>query len=271
MRRTICLVLIFLLAQLLSSMVVMFFFNLPNLLHEGTLDVNVLASSPTALGISLWLNGAVVWAAMTLLRWTDRKSFRAGGYGWPLYGIVVLWMVPIIFIVNLLLETLSLEDLNAEVFSRLVYDPWGVLGIVLVGPFTEELVFRMGIQRHLVRHRMRPWVAILLTALIFGAIHGNPAQIPGAVAFGVVLGWLYWRSGTIWMPVAAHVFNNLAGVALIWLTGDAQATLVELCGGVWSATVFAVLSLVLAFFGFRYLDGVWSGRPARTGEGGVRP
>ena len=130
MRRTICLVLIFLLAQLLSSMVVMFFFNLPNLLHEGTLDVNVLASSPTALGISLWLNGAVVWAAMTLLRWTDRKSFRAGGYGWPLYGIVVLWMVPIIFIVNLLLETLSLEDLNAEVFSRLVYDPWGVLGIV---------------------------------------------------------------------------------------------------------------------------------------------
>ena len=79
MRRTICLVLIFLLAQLLSSMVVMFFFNLPNLLHEGTLDVNVLASSPTALGISLWLNGAVVWAAMTLLRWPDRKSFRAGG------------------------------------------------------------------------------------------------------------------------------------------------------------------------------------------------
>ncbi len=64
MRRTICLVLIFLLAQLLSSMVVMFFFNLPNLLHEGTLDVNVLASSPTALGISLWLNGAVVWARL---------------------------------------------------------------------------------------------------------------------------------------------------------------------------------------------------------------
>ena len=112
---------------------------------------------------------------------------------------------------GLLLETLTLEDLNKDVFATLVYNPWGVLAIVLVGPFTEELVFRMGIQRHLIRYRMRPWMAILLSALIFGAVHGNPAQIPGAVVFGWVLGWLYWRSGTIWIPVVAHVFNNFVG------------------------------------------------------------
>lgn len=39
-------------------------------------------------------------------------------------------------------------------------------------------------------------------ALIFGVIHLNPAQIPGAALFGLILGWLYWRSGTIWIPVA---------------------------------------------------------------------
>lgn len=78
MKRTVCLVIIFLLAQVLSSLVVLFFFNLSDLLHEGRLDVNALATSPSALGISLLLNGAVVWAVMTLLRWTDRKSFRFG-------------------------------------------------------------------------------------------------------------------------------------------------------------------------------------------------
>mgnify|MGYP003377058009 CR=1 FL=1 len=150
MKRTICLVIIFLLAQVLSSLVVLFFFNLSDLLHEGRLDVNALAASPSALGISLLLNGVVVWAVMTLLRWTDRKSFRFGQIKWPVYAGVVLWMLPVIFIVNLLLETLTLEDLNKDVFATLVYNPWGVLAIVLVGPVTEELVFRMGIQRHLI-------------------------------------------------------------------------------------------------------------------------
>lgn len=53
MKRTVCLVIIFLLAQVLSSLVVLFFFNLSDLLHEGRLDVNALATSPSALGISL--------------------------------------------------------------------------------------------------------------------------------------------------------------------------------------------------------------------------
>ena len=57
MKRTVCLVIIFLLAQVLSSLVVLFFFNLSDLLHEGRLDVNALATSPSALGISLLLNG----------------------------------------------------------------------------------------------------------------------------------------------------------------------------------------------------------------------
>ena len=46
MKRTVCLVVIFLLAQVLSSLAVLFFFNLSDLLHEGRLDVNALAASP---------------------------------------------------------------------------------------------------------------------------------------------------------------------------------------------------------------------------------
>lgn len=256
MKRTVCLVIIFLLAQFLSSLAVLFFFNLSNLVHEGRLDVNALETSPSALGISLLLNGVVVWAVMTLLRWTDRKGFRFGQIKWPVYAGVVLWMLPVIFIVNLLLETLTLEDWNKELFPTFVYNPWGVLAVVLVGPFTEELVFRMGIQRHLIRHRMRPWKAILLSALIFGIIHCNPAQTPGAVVFGWVLGWLYWRSGTIWIPVVAHIFNNFVGVAMIWCTGDTDTTLAELCGGVGAASVWALAAVVCGYVGYRYLDKV---------------
>ena len=231
MRRTICLVLIFLLAQLLSSLAVLFFFNLPGLLQDGCLEMGVLAESPVAISVSLMLNAAIVWGVMALLRWTDRKSFRLQGHGWKVYVIALLGM------------------------------------LVLVGPFMEELVFRMGIQRHLMRHRMHPWVAIAVSSVIFGVIHGNPAQIPGAVLFGVVLGWLYWRSGTIWMPVAAHAFNNLVGVAAIWFT-DPQTTLCDLCGGAGVAALCALVALLGCYVVYRYLDGYFPDRmPLFNGKG----
>ena len=44
------------------------------------------------------------------------------------YAGVVLWMLPVIFIVNLLLETLTLEDLNKDVFATALCitlgEPW---------------------------------------------------------------------------------------------------------------------------------------------------
>lgn len=254
MKRAIWLVVIFFLAQLLSSLAVLFFFNLPNLLHEGRWDGDASEISPSAMGISLLLNGAVVWAAMNLLGWTDRGSYRLGRTGWPAYAVVVLWMLPVIFLVNLLLESLPLEDLNKDMFAALMRDLWGALAIVLVGPFAEELVFRMGIQRHLVRCGMRPWAAISLSALVFGIVHANPAQIPGTVVMGCILGWLYWRSGTIWMSFVAHVFNNFVSVVMFWCTGDVDTTLVELCGGAGAASLWALAAAFCGYAGYRRLD-----------------
>ena len=81
-----------------------------------------------------------------------------------------------------------------------------------------------------------------------------------AVVFGWVLGWLYWRSGTIWIPVAAHVFNNFVGVAMIWCTEDTDTTLVELCGGAVAASVWALAAAVCGYVGYRYLDKVLEGK-----------
>lgn len=254
MKRTVCLVLIFLLSQLLSSMVALFFFNLPNLLQASRLDVNVLAVSSTAVSVSLFLTGALVWAIMTLLHWTDWKGFRNRGLDWRVYLTVIAGMLPVIFLVNLLLELFSLEDVNRDIFSKLIYNPWGVLSLVLAGPFTEELVFRMGIQRHLMRHRMHPWVAITVTSLIFGIIHWNPAQIPGAIAFGMVLGWLYWRSGSFWISFAAHAMNNLTGVVLTRCTGNMDITMTDLCGEACPMAVWAIAALGLGYFAYRHLD-----------------
>ena len=53
---------------------------------------------------------------------------------------------------------------------------WGILGIALVGPVVEELVFREGIQGTMERGGVKPWIAILVSALCFGLIHFNPGR-----------------------------------------------------------------------------------------------
>lgn len=254
MKRSICLVLLFFLSQIVASIVILFVLNVPALLHEGRLDVNLLLSSPSAVGATLLLSSLLVCGVMALLRWTDRKSFRGQGYGWNIYAAVVLWMIPVIFLVNLLAEALSLHDLNEELFLKLAYNPLGIIAIVLAGPFAEELIFRMGIQRHLMRRHLSPLMAVGLTGLVFGAVHGNPAQIPGAVLFGWILGWLYWRSGTIWIPVAAHVFNNAIGVLTIVLADGKDITMSGLCGGTGTTMICILLASAWSMGLFLYLN-----------------
>lgn len=254
MKRTICLIALFLLVQFVSAFLSIFCFNLPNLWREGTLDVNVLFENPSAMGASLILTGVILTMVMWMLNWTDKKGFHVQNYGAGVYALVLVGMVPAIFLVNLFTEICSLQDINEEVFLKLMYNPWGVLALVLVGPFSEELVFRMGIQRHLIRRNISPLGAILLTSILFGIVHGNPAQIPGAMIFGIILGWLYWRSGCIWLSVAAHVFNNLIGVILGWISGQEEILLTDLCGGAWGTTICAVLATVFLYTAFYYLN-----------------
>lgn len=252
--RIILLLIVFVASQYLSALVMLFFSNLSNLIQRQTLDARTLADSPTLMAFTIMLGALATLAVMKLSGWTDSQSFRLKKLHPATFCLSLLWMLPIIFIVNLLLESFALEDINQELFARLIFNPWGVLALVFIGPFSEEVVFRMGIQHHLIRHRVRPWTAILLTAVIFGIIHGNPAQIPGAVAFGIVLGWLYWRSGSIWLSVAAHVFNNLLSVLISWTTSDAETTIAELCGSTKTTLEAACISLILISFGFYYLN-----------------
>lgn len=75
-------------------------------------------------------------------------------------------------------EALDLTDTNQELFISMSHNIFGVLSIAIVVPILEEVLFRGAIEGHLLRKGWSPKWAILVSALIFGIIHGNPAQIP---------------------------------------------------------------------------------------------
>lgn len=102
-------------------------------------------------------------------------------------------------------------------------DPWllaaaGVL--VILVPVLEEVVYRGAIQGVLRDFTISPWPAILLTALLFGVMHIGPADgvaVPGLIVFGIALGIVYERSGTLLAPIMMHGLFNLGNIALMLL------------------------------------------------------
>ncbi|HLB00929.1 MAG TPA: CPBP family intramembrane glutamic endopeptidase, partial [Bacteroidota bacterium] len=76
---------------------------------------------------------------------------------------------------------------------------------------SEEFVFRGLIQRSYEKG-LGPARGILATGIIFGAFHLNPFEIVPLVALGLYLGFLAYRSGSVWVSSTAHFFNNFVAV-----------------------------------------------------------
>ncbi len=87
-----------------------------------------------------------------------------------------------------------------------------LLVMAVLPALLEELLFRGCVLRVL-----RPygdWLAILVSAALFGLMHGNIVQIPFALVVGVALGWLYVATDNIWLPIAVHFANNAVSVSM---------------------------------------------------------
>lgn len=85
---------------------------------------------------------------------------------------------------------------------------------VLPGIF-EEFFFRAGLQNIFTRWFKNPLPAILLTAFIFSAIHFSYFGFLVRFALGVILGYVFYYSGSIWTAVFLHfLFNGTQVVAM---------------------------------------------------------
>ncbi|MCI8497130.1 MAG: CPBP family intramembrane metalloprotease [Clostridiales bacterium] len=70
----------------------------------------------------------------------------------------------------------------------------------------EELVFR-GILMQPLR-RYGDHFAVLVSAALFGLMHGNFDQIPFAFVVGLIIGFMVIKTGTLWTGIIIHFFNN---------------------------------------------------------------
>jgi len=87
-----------------------------------------------------------------------------------------------------------------------------LLFVVVLGPVMEEVFFR----RALI-DRMRPYgerLAVVTSALAFALVHGNLSQFFYAFLMGLLLGWIYLRTGKLRWSMGLHILTNLCSGVL---------------------------------------------------------
>ena len=147
-----------------------------------------------------------------------------------------------------------LPDLVGEELLDFIQHRWGYLVVCILAPLAEEVIFRGAVLRTMLEHweGSKRWTAIIISALLFGLAHMNPAQIPHAFLMGILLGWLYERSRSLIPCVVLHCVNNTIAYLMTAAYPAPAITLRDILGGSqraeWMAIGFSIMILLPALY-----------------------
>lgn len=138
------------------------------------------------LGVALVVLNGVLWASFLVV---DRPTFGPPQAGWVAFLVVILLGSP----------------LQAA---------------------AEEFFFRGYVLQALGSAFNQAWVGIIGSAALFAFFHGvqNPALFAHRFAFGIIVGWLVWRTGGLEAAIGAHIINNIFAFGYALFTGGVAAT-----------------------------------------------
>jgi membrane protease YdiL (CAAX protease family) len=80
--------------------------------------------------------------------------------------------------------------------------------IALLPAICEEACFRGALQRILINAFRSPWAGIIATGIFFSAFHMQFQGFLPRMFLGILLGAIYWYSGSLWVSILAHFFYN---------------------------------------------------------------
>ena len=155
--------------------------------------------------------------AVSLAASVDKPKFHVGHWG-ILLIIAFGCMTAGGLVGNIIMSVLSgIMDYNyANALNEVMTESptWATLIAVCVcAPLGEELLFRKLLIDRTRRYGDLP--SILLSGLLFGLFHGNLFQFFYAAAVGMILAYVYTRTGGYWWCVAMHAVINLMGSIVI--------------------------------------------------------
>lgn len=214
MKKSLLYLVLFIAANIVGSAVA-FLLSRWECFAEGTeVSMDGLGNLPVSIGVAMFWTYVVLVVLMWVLKLlprplfpqTDKSPRRADFFA--MAAVVLL-----AYALSLLTAPLHLSDGGmTEQFKAMKDNVLCLLLLTVLGPLVEELVFRAGVLRSLLQSRWHPLAAILTTAALFAVVHANPMQALPALVSGSLFGVLYYRSGSLRLPLMAHILNNTLAV-----------------------------------------------------------
>jgi membrane protease YdiL (CAAX protease family) len=195
-------------------------------------------------------NGTLFTALLYFKRLSYRNLFHSGRYSaaatLATLAVPILLIVPGTLFAVGLLRALLLHGFPMFQWHSLGPDdvlPHRIevaVGGCLLAPVLEEMLFRGIILRGFLQQYSAAR-SITISALLFGVAHLNPDQFIVGVVLGLVNGWLYERTRSLWPCILLHGSYNIVVLYL------------QLTGGIESPVSWLVVALIGAWAGTRRL------------------
>ena len=118
----------------------------------------------------------------------------------------------------------------------------GVIAIAVVAPIVEEVIFR-GLMMNRLARVMPGWLAVVLSAAVFGVCHGHPVWFAYAFVLGAVFGFIDLRTNSILPSILGHVVFNAIGQIFSVIPETEEGTEILIAMGV--LLVVSIIALIL--------------------------
>lgn len=188
--------------------------------------------------------GLTLYAAMAL--WQDKKiEFNA------INTITIILLLPATIGMSIISESvvslIPMPQAVADFFAKMVQlDLPGYLTVGIAAPILEELIFRGVILKGFLK-KYNPTRAIIYSSLLFGIAHLNPWQFVAAFMAGIAIGWVYYKTKSIWPAIFIHFANNSFSFYIGYKYNDINTSFYDLSGGFINYLILILSSLLICY------------------------
>jgi membrane protease YdiL (CAAX protease family) len=228
-----------------------------NTLHVPLMQVPDALNKVENANAARWLNtGAAFFGlfvpAFIWARIMSRKPFAQMGFNNIVSGKQVFLVILILLAAMVLSNALS--ELNqvipmpakflakAKQLEKMYDDAVSVMAsmkttqdyllslfvIALCPAIFEEVLFRGSFQQILTNWTKKPWMAILITSIVFSAFHGSYFGFLSRAALGAVLGFIFYYSRNVWLNILLHFLNNAFIVTMLYSFSRSGKSIAEI-------------------------------------------
>jgi len=200
-----------------------------------------------------------------------RKTGIAGyKFGLTPFKIIGLSVIAIVALdLGLVLPIITLIPTNEfvdEVFLKFINEDSLLISsimFVIAAPILEEFIFRGIILDGLLKI-YSPLKSIIFSSILFGIIHLNPWQFVSAFLFGIIAGWVYYKTANLTLPILMHFATNLFSIIAGHFSDDPMLqnqTIIEYYGGIFYFIIIILGALTIASISIIMLNKYFSKEP----------